>query len=74
MGVPRTLAFSLPGEQYTRMDSSAAISSAVSAITGSGVTSSIAVSVLAQTESSQKAQIATLFGSLGLGRNVDSSA
>jgi hypothetical protein len=56
------------------MDSSSGISSAVAALSGGGVTSSIAASVFASTESAEKAQITTLFSSLGLGRNVDASA
>ena len=56
------------------MDSSSAISSAVAGMTGSGIGSSIAVSVLASSESAEKAEITTLFSSIGLGRNVDASA
>jgi len=74
MGRPRTLAFGGPEGQNRRMDSSSAISSAVAGITGSGLTSQIAVSVLSSTESAEKAQITTLFSSIGLGRNVDASA
>ncbi len=49
----------------------AAISSAV---TGVSAGSSIAVSVLTSVENAQSQQIATLFGSLGLGQNFSASA
>ena len=50
------------------MDSSSAITSAISQITPTGgLTSQIAVSVVAQSESAEKAQITTLFSSLGVG-------
>jgi hypothetical protein len=53
------------------MDSSSAISAAV---TGVNAGSAIAVSVLRQTETAQAQQIATLFSSIGLGGNIDASA
>jgi hypothetical protein len=74
MGRAGLLAFRRPDEQNKGMDSSSAISSAVAGITGSGLSSQIAVSVLSSTESAEKAQITTLFSSIGLGRNVDASA
>jgi hypothetical protein len=74
MGRAGTLAFGSLESQNRDMDSSSAISSAVAGITGSGLTSQIAVSVLSSTESAEKAQITTLFSSIGLGRNVDASA
>jgi hypothetical protein len=50
-------------------------SAAVAAISpNGGLTSSIAVSVLASSESAEKAQITTLFSSIGLGANVNASA
>jgi len=56
------------------MDLSAISASAVPALSSGGTTASIAVSVIAQTNSAAKQQIATLFSTLGLGRNVDATA
>ncbi len=56
------------------MDSSGAISAAVSGISSGGTTGAIAVSLLQSTEAAQAQQIATLFSSIGLGQNVNASA
>jgi hypothetical protein len=44
------------------------------AVAAAGTGSSIAVSVIASTEKSQAQQIATLFSSIGLGRNFSATA
>jgi hypothetical protein len=49
-------------------------SAAVSALSSGGATSSIAVSVLSSSFQAEKAQITTLFSSIGLGANVNASA
>jgi hypothetical protein len=56
------------------MDSSAAISSAVSALSSGGTTAAIAVSVLRSTEQAEAQQIATLFSSIGLGASINAFA
>jgi hypothetical protein len=56
------------------MDSSAAISAAVSGISAGGTGGQIAISVLRSTESAQAQQIATLFSTIGLGANVNAFA
>ncbi len=56
------------------MDSSSAISAAVSGISSGGTGGAIAISVLKSSESAQAQQIATLFSTLGLGRNVNAFA
>ncbi len=53
---------------------SPALSSVVSAISGSSPQSSIAVSLLNQADNAEKQEVATLFSSLGIGRNVNASA
>jgi hypothetical protein len=63
----------VPGEN-TRMGSTGAIDTAVSALSAGGTASSIAVSILSQTESAQAQQIATLFSSIGLGGNISALA
>jgi hypothetical protein len=69
-----SLAFLGSSGQNKRMDSSAAISSAVSALSSGGTQGAIAVSVLKSTESAQAQQMATLFSSLGIGGNVSAFA
>jgi hypothetical protein len=56
------------------MDGSSAISAAVAGLNAGGVGTSIAVSVLAQTEAAQAQQVATLFSSIGLGGNINAFA
>jgi hypothetical protein len=56
------------------MGSTGAIDTAVSALSAGGTASSIAVSILSQTESAQAQQIATLFSSIGLGGNISALA
>jgi hypothetical protein len=51
-----------------------ALSSVVSAISSSSPTASIAVSLLNQADASEQQAVATLFSSLGIGRNVNASA
>jgi hypothetical protein len=55
------------------MDSTSALSSVVSAISGSSPTASIAVALLNQADASDQQAVTTLFSSLGIGRNVDAS-
>lgn len=70
-GAGRALAFYRWAAHNGAMDSSSAISAAV---TGVNAGSAIAVSVLRQTETAQAQQIATLFSSIGLGGTIDASA
>lgn len=56
------------------MDSSGAISAAVSGISAGGVGGQIAVSLVRSTETAQAQQIATLFSTIGLGANVNAFA
>ena len=56
------------------MDSSAAITAAVSGISAGGTGGAIAISVLKSAESAQAQQIATLFSTIGLGANVNAYA
>jgi len=56
------------------MGSTGAIDTAVAALGSGGVASSIAVSILSQTENAQAQQIATLFSSIGLGGNISAFA
>jgi hypothetical protein len=56
------------------MDLSSISGSAVSALGSGGLTASIAVSLIAQTNQAAQQQIATLFSTIGLGRNVDATA
>jgi hypothetical protein len=56
------------------MDSSSAISAAVTGISAGGTGGQIAISVLRSTESAQAKQIATLFSTIGLGANVNAYA
>jgi hypothetical protein len=56
------------------MDISSAGSAISAAVAGVNAGSAIAVSVLTQTESAQKEQIATLFSSIGIGGNVSALA
>jgi hypothetical protein len=56
------------------MDSSAAINTAVSALSSGGTAAAIAVSVLRSTETAQAQQIATLFSSIGLGASINAFA
>jgi len=73
-GVPflqRALAITVRSRHNNGMDSSSAISSAVAGVNAG---SAIAVSVLSSAEKSQAQQIATLFSSIGLGRNFSASA
>jgi len=56
------------------MGSTGAIDTAVSALSAGGTQSSIAVSIISQTESAQAQQIATLFSSIGLGGHISASA
>jgi hypothetical protein len=53
------------------MDSTGAISAAVSSLSAGGNAAAISVAVLRQTETAQAQQIATLFSSLGLGNSVN---
>lgn len=53
---------------------SPALSSVVSAISGSSPTASIAVALLNQADSAEQQAVTTLFSSLGIGRNVNASA
>jgi len=71
--LPR-LVFPAPREHNRRMGSTGAIDTAVSALSAGGTASSIAVSILSQTESAQAQQIATLFSSIGLGGHVSAYA
>ncbi len=59
---------------HTRSMSTDALSSVVSAISSSSPTASIAVSLLNQADASEQQAVATLFSSLGIGRNVNASA
>ena len=72
--MPALLAFGCPAAHNWVMDSSGAISAAVSAINSGGTTGAIAVSLLKSSETAQAQQIATLFSSIGLGSNVNASA
>jgi hypothetical protein len=56
------------------MDSSSAISAAVSGISAGGTGGAIAASVLRSTETAEAQQIATLFSTIGLGGNFDAHA
>jgi hypothetical protein len=69
-----SLAFRGRTVQNTRMDSSAAISSAVAGISAGGTSGAVAVSVLKSTESAEAQQMATLFSSIGIGGNVSAYA
>ena len=72
--IPDQLAFLGPAEQNRPMGSTGAIATAVSALSAGGAASSIAVSIISQTESAQAQQIATLFSSIGLGGHVSAYA
>jgi hypothetical protein len=56
------------------MDIASTSASALPYTGSGGVTGSIAISLLAQSNSAAQQQIATLFSTLGLGRNVDATA
>lgn len=73
MGPRGTLDFGRP-EAHTWSMSTDAISSVVSAISGSSPTASIAVALLNQADSAEQQAVTTLFSSLGIGRNVNASA
>ncbi len=68
------LAFRALAAHNGGMDSSAAISAAVSGISQGGTGGAIAVSVLRSTETAQAQQIATLFSTIGLGAHVNAYA
>jgi len=52
----------------------ASTANAVAALSSGGATASIAVSLLASANQSEQQQIATLFSSIGIGRNFSASA
>jgi hypothetical protein len=68
------LVFSGSPVQNSAMDGVSASGAISAAVQGVNAGSSIAVSVLRQTESAQAQQIATLFSSIGLGGNVSAFA
>ncbi len=72
--IPIPLAFPGPAEHNTGMGSTGAIDTAVAALSAGGTQSSIAVSVLSQTENALAQQMATLFSSIGLGGNISALA
>ncbi len=56
------------------MDGSGAISTNANLVAAASAGGQIATSLVAQSFSSEKAQIATLFSTIGLGKNVDATA
>jgi hypothetical protein len=68
------LLFSRRTSKIRDVNLSSIAASAVSYVGAGGVTGSIAVSLVAQTNSAAQQQIATLFSTLGLGRTIDTTA
>jgi hypothetical protein len=56
------------------MDVSSVSAGAVAALGSGGVTASIAVSLIASSDQAAQQQIATLFSTIGLGRNFSATA
>jgi hypothetical protein len=72
--MPPVLAFGRPAAHNRAMDSSGAISAAVSGLNAGGTGGAIAVSLLKSTQALAAQEVATLFSSIGLGASVNALA